>query len=40
MNMYIVLDNLGVEVRRFNSYKSAFTFLTIMQRYDWQIVKL
>jgi len=37
--MFRVLDSTGHQVgRRFSTYKDAFTFLIMSQRYDWKIV--
>lgn len=37
---YVVKDSLGNYLREFDTYKKAFTFLIVNQRYDWQIIKI
>lgn len=35
--MYCVYDKEGNFIKKFSSYEDAFTFLIVMQRYDWSI---
>lgn len=39
--MYIIIDTTGHRVgRRYDTYKAAFSFLIMSQRYDWQIKQI
>ena len=38
--MYIVLDSCNKPLRRFASWKDAFNFKTVCQRYDWTICRV
>lgn len=37
MKRYIVEDSLGNPIKSFTTYKQAFTFKIMSQRYDWKI---
>ena len=37
---YVVKDSLGNFLREFDTYKGAFSFLVVNQRYDWTITKV
>lgn len=37
--MYKVIDSYNNVLKKFNTYKQAYTFLIMNQRYDWQIIK-
>lgn len=37
--IYIVFDSLGNPLRRFPTYKAAFSYLIMTGRYDWSIIQ-
>lgn len=39
-NKYVVKDSLGNFLREFDTYKGAYSFLVIYQRYDWTITEV
>lgn len=39
MRKYVVSDSYGVPVRKFSTYRQAFTFIIMCQHYNWDIVK-
>ena len=39
-NKYVVKDSLGNFLIEFDTYKGAYSFLVICQRYDWTITEV
>lgn len=37
--MYKVFDSEGSYIKSFPTYKAAYTFLIMSQRYDWKIIE-
>lgn len=38
--MYKLFDSTGEYIKSFPTYREAFTYKIIMQRYDWKIQKV
>lgn len=36
--MYKVFDTQGFYIKSFSTYKAAYAFLIMSQRYDWKII--
>lgn len=37
-NKYLIEDSLGNIIKSFNTYKQAYTFIIMSQRYDWKLI--